>query len=169
MNKTGRWLAALVIAAGAGISLPAFAAEPAGVVPHRHTVQTRPGAPPKPAAKPAPAAPKVSKQSPAAEHTPTVRYRLRTELAEGKMAFVGVGGDIEGIVNPTLRGRRRHRAGRPFDVVFPDFKAGTDRVSRKGASSVTVFARTRPASSTTSARCPGTARRAWRARSTWAA
>src|SRR5262245_30249642 len=62
---------------------------------HQHTAQTK---------APAPAsAPKVSRQSPAADYTPTVRFRLRTELAEGKMAFVGVGGEIEGVVNPTLR------------------------------------------------------------------
>src|SRR5713101_5402928 len=66
---------------------------------HDHMAQavkpTRPAA--------APAALKLSKKSPAAEYTPNVRFRLRTELGEGKMAFVGVGGDIEGIVNPTLR------------------------------------------------------------------
>jgi nitrite reductase (NO-forming) len=76
-----------------------------------------------------------------------VRFRLRTELAEGKMAFVGVGGDIEGIVNPTLRVNVGdivqvglvNNDGIEHDVVFPDFKAGTDKVNRKGASSVTVF------------------------------
>src|SRR5688500_9811946 len=147
MKKTGRWLVVLVIAVGAGVSMRAFAAEPAGVMPHRHTVQARPPATAKPAAKPPAVAPKVSKQSPAAEYTPSVRYRLRTELAEGKMAFVGVGGDIEGIVNPTLRVAVGdivqvglvNNDGIEHDVVFPDFKAGTDRVSRKGASSVTVF------------------------------
>jgi len=41
------------------------------------------------------------------------------------------------------------------DVVFPDFKAATDKVNRKDASS------------RTSARCPVTARPAWRARSWW--
>ncbi len=95
----------------------------------------------------APGAPKVSKKSPAAEYTPNVRYRLRTELAEGKMAFVGVGTDIEGIVNPTLRAKDGdvvqvslvNNDGIEHDVVFPDFNAGTDRVNRKGASSVTVF------------------------------
>ena len=50
-----------------------------------------------------PPAPKVSKQSPAADYTPNVRFQLRTELAQGKLAFVGMGGDIEGVVNPTLR------------------------------------------------------------------
>ena len=101
--------------------------------------------PARPAA--APAVPKVSKKSPAAEYTPNVRFRLRTELAEGKMAFVGVGGDIEGIVNPTLRVNDGdvvqvslvNNDGIDHDVVFPEFKAGTDRVNRKGASSVTVF------------------------------
>ncbi|MGH7357578.1 MAG: hypothetical protein ACREJR_02060, partial [Candidatus Rokuibacteriota bacterium] len=47
--------------------------------------------------------PKVAKKSPAAEYTPTVRFRLRTELADGKMAFVGIGGGFEGLVNPPLR------------------------------------------------------------------
>ena len=105
--------------------------------------QSRPATPP----RPAPAAPKVSKQSPAADYTPTVRFGLRTELADGKMAFVGVGGDIEGVVNPTLRVAEGdvvqvgliNADGVEHDVVFPDFKAATDRVNRKGASSVTVF------------------------------
>ncbi|TMQ27233.1 MAG: nitrite reductase, copper-containing [Candidatus Rokuibacteriota bacterium] len=90
---------------------------------------------------------RLSKKSPAAEYTPNVRYRLRTELAEGKMAFVGVGGDIEGLVNPTLRAKDGdvvqvslvNNDGIEHDLVFADFNAGTDRVNRKGASSVTVF------------------------------
>ena len=94
-----------------------------------------------------PAAPTMSKQSPAADYTPNVRYRLRTELAEGKMAFVGVGGDIEGVVNPTLRVAVGdvvqvgiiNGDGVEHDLQFPEFKAATDRVNRKGASSVTVF------------------------------
>src|SRR5438552_18543511 len=110
---------------------------------HGHVAQaTKPA---KPAA--ASAAPKLSKQSPAAEYTPNVRFRLRTELGEGKMAFVGVGSDIEGVVNPTLRVNVGdvvqvslvNNDGIEHDVVFPDFKAATDRVNRKGASSVTVF------------------------------
>ena len=137
--------------------------------------QTKPAAPA--AQGRAPAAPKVSKQSPAAEYTPTVRFRLRTELAEGKMAFVGVGGDIEGVVNPTLRVAEGdvvqvaliNNDGVEHDVVFPDFSAGTDKVNRKGASSVTVFRADKAASSRTSARCPATVRRGWKARSSWAA
>jgi nitrite reductase (NO-forming) len=124
--------------AGAG---PGFGADaPAGATTHGHVAQA-------PKAKPAPAAPRLSKQSPAADYTPNVRFRLRTELGEGKMAFVGVGGEIEGIVNPTLRVNVGdvvqvtlvNNDGIDHDVVFPEFKAATDRVARKGASSVTVF------------------------------
>jgi nitrite reductase (NO-forming) len=120
-------------------------------MPHMHgkpqmAQGTRPAAPAPQAPAPA-AAPKPSKQSPAADYTPTARFRLRTELADGKMAFVGVGGDIEGVVNPTLRVAEGdviqvgliNRDGVEHDLVLPDFKAATDRVNRKGASSVTVF------------------------------
>ena len=108
--------------------------------------QTKPPAPAQ-ARRPARPPPKVSKKSPAAEYTPTVRFRLRTELADGKMAFVGVGGDIEGVVNPTLRVAEGavvqiglvNGDGVEHDVVFPEFRAATDKVNRKGASSVTVF------------------------------
>src|SRR5262245_7489894 len=115
---------------------------------HPHMMQGQPMTQTRPPARPTPAtAPKVSKQSPAADYTPTVRFRLRTELAEGKMAFVGVGGDIEGVVNPTLRVAEGdviqvgliNGDGVEHDVVFPDFKAATDRVNRQAASSVTVF------------------------------
>jgi nitrite reductase (NO-forming) len=110
---------------------------------HDHLAQT--GKPRTPAA--APSAPKLAKKSPAAEYTPNIRYRLRTELAEGKMAFVGVGGDIEGLVNPTLRANDGdvvqvslvNNDGIEHDLVFPEFNAATDRVNRQGASSVTVF------------------------------
>jgi nitrite reductase (NO-forming) len=110
---------------------------------HGHLAQA--GKPRTPGATPG--APKLAKKSPAAEYTPNIRYRLRTELAEGKMAFVGVGGDIEGVVNPTLRVNDGdvvqvslvNNDGIEHDVVFPEFNAGTDRVNRKGASSVTVF------------------------------
>jgi nitrite reductase (NO-forming) len=142
----GRGVALLVFVLAVLVPIRAFAGQPAAS--HQHA-QAKPAAP-KPAApatKKAAPAPGLSKKSPAAEYTPTVRFRLRTELAEGKMAFVGIGGDIEGVVNPMLRVAVGdvvqvslvNNDGIEHDVVFPDFKAGTDRVSRKGASSVTVF------------------------------
>ena len=69
-----------------------FAAAP----PPIHDVAQAPGVAP---------IPQSASKSPAAECIPDVRVRLRTALAEGKLAFVGVGGDIEGVVNPALRVR----------------------------------------------------------------
>jgi nitrite reductase (NO-forming) len=36
-------------------------------------------------------------------YTPDVRYTLRTGIADGRMVYIGVGGTIDGVVNPTLR------------------------------------------------------------------
>ena len=87
------------VVSSAGAQSSSAPAQPPMMKDHQMT-QTRPSAPTKAGSG---RAPKVSKQSPAAEYTPTVRFSLRSELAEGKMAFVGVGGDIDGVVNPTLR------------------------------------------------------------------
>jgi hypothetical protein len=85
------------------------------------------------------------------------------------MAFVGVGGRDRGIINLTLRVNVGdvvqvtlvNNDGIGHDAVFPDFKATTDCVAGKGASSVRSFGPTRPASTRTSARCPATARPGW--------
>jgi nitrite reductase (NO-forming) len=149
MSTTRGWIStalAFAVAASWIFTTSIWAQAPPGMT-HQHTAQAKPApkaAAPKPAA---PAAPKLAKKSPAADYTPTARFRLRTELAEGKMAFVGVGGEIEGVVNPTLRVAVGdvvqiglvNNDGIEHDVVFPEFNAGTDRVNRKGASSVTVF------------------------------
>src|SRR5215470_9566208 len=133
----GKLIAVMVAALLAGSPMVVLAAQ-----------HERKPAPTKAAAQAPPAgAPKMSRKSPAADYTPTVRFRLKTELAEGKMAFVGIGGEIEGVVNPTLRVAEGavvqiglvNADGIEHDVVFPQFKAGTDRVNRKGAASVTVF------------------------------
>src|SRR5262245_44468003 len=86
-------------------------------------------------------------KSPAAEYVPNARFRLRTALAEGKLAFVGVGGAIDGVINPTLRVNEGEVVqvdllnddGIEHDVTFADFDAATERIAQKGASSVTVF------------------------------
>ncbi len=85
-------------------------------------------------------APGGAVKSPAAEYVPHVRFRLRTALAEGKLAFVGVGGPIDGVVNPTLRVNEEEVVqvdllnddGIDHDVTFPDFDAATERVAQRG-------------------------------------
>jgi nitrite reductase (NO-forming) len=110
----------------------------------------------------APSAQGAAKSS-AAEYIPNIRFRLRTALAEGKLAFVGVGGTIDGVVNPTLQVNERdvvqvdllNDDGIEHDVTFPDFGATTERVAQKGASSVTVFRADKPGQFEYSCSVPG--------------
>lgn len=38
-----------------------------------------------------------------ADHWPNVDYTLMTGLDEGRMAFIGIGGEIDGLTNPRLK------------------------------------------------------------------
>jgi len=83
----------------------------------------------------------------AQDYKPDVTYTLKTGIGEGKMIFTGVGGDIDGQVNPVLTAEPGQIVqitlvngdGAMHDVVAPDFDARSDRVTGKGASSVMVF------------------------------
>jgi len=82
-----------------------------------------------------------------AEYTPDVSVTLRTDIGSGGMSFVGVGGSIEGIHNPELHVKPGDIVqvtlidgdGAEHDIAFPKFKALSDRVTGKGASTVVVF------------------------------
>jgi nitrite reductase (NO-forming) len=79
-------------------------------------------------------------------HTARI-FTLRTGIAEGRMVFVGMGGDIDGQVNPTLLLDEGETAqvnlingeGAEHDFVVEEFAARTNRVLGKGASSTTSF------------------------------
>lgn len=79
-------------------------------------------------------------------------FTLRTEIAGGRRVFVGVGGKIEGVVNPTLFVRE-------WDVVevklvngddlnhhiaFPDFFILSEEVNTKGKSTTVTFVPFKP-------------------------
>lgn len=80
-------------------------------------------------------------------YTPDVSFTLLTGIAEGKLVYIGRGGEIDGIVNPTLRVREDavvqitliNGEGAEHDIVFPDFKAASERIVAPGASSTIVF------------------------------
>ena len=83
-----------------------------------------------------------------ADYTPDVSYTLTTGLAGGKMAFIGEGGQIDGVVNPTLTAEPGQLVQITLingDGVMHDLKVGefpdaqTDVVTEVGASSVIVF------------------------------
>jgi len=118
----------------AGAGAAASAAAPAAAAP----AATAPGATP-PAAK-APARQVTAYLSDA-------KYTLRSGIAEGRMVFLGVGGTIDGKVNPILTAVEGqvvqvtliNGEGTEHDIVFPDQDARSPRVINKGASTSIVF------------------------------
>jgi nitrite reductase (NO-forming) len=80
-------------------------------------------------------------------YTPDVSFTLQTGIAEGKLVFTGVGGEIDGVVNPTLRVAPDAVVqitlvdgdGAQHDLAFPDFNAKSDFVTGQGSSSTFVF------------------------------
>src|SRR5690349_18784598 len=124
---------------------------------HSHAPATAPGAvaqaKPAPAPKatpPAAAAPRTAAPQGAASmgdmHAPH-SFTLRSGIAEGRMVYLGVGGDIDGKVNPTLTVHEGevvqinliNGEGAEHDVVVDQYGARSDRVLAKGASSTFSF------------------------------
>lgn len=74
-------------------------------------------------------------------------FTLRTGIAEGRMVFLGVGGDINAQINPTLIVHEGETVqinlingeGAEHDVVLDQYAARSDRVVGKGASSTMSF------------------------------
>jgi nitrite reductase (NO-forming) len=113
------------------------------------TAQAQPGAP----AAQAPRQPRVT-LVPRAVAQPTaitdmsdVSYTLRTGIAEGRLVFLGVGGVIDGKVNPVLTAAEGqvvqvtliNGEGADHDIVFPDQATHSPRVIGKGASTTVAF------------------------------
>lgn len=123
-SKTGGAPAAAAPAAQNAASAPAPAAAPSAV-------------PPSPSAVPS------------SSYVPGLRYTLRSGIAEGRMVFIGVGGSIDGQVNPLLSAAEGqvvqitliNGEGAEHDIVFSDQgPAGTSaHIVGKGASTSIAF------------------------------
>ena len=97
---------------------------------------------------PAAAAPGSASQS-ASTYIPGLRYTLRTGIAEGRMVFIGVGGAIDGQVNPVLSAAEGQGVqitlingeGAEHDIVFADQEATarSAHITGKGASTNIAF------------------------------
>lgn len=69
--------------------------------------------------------------------TATVSFTLKTGMKEGKMAFIGVGGSLDGQVDPDLKVKPgdvveitlKNGDGVQHDLTIPDFQAQSDQVS----------------------------------------
>jgi len=84
-------------------------------------------------------------------YIPDVRYTLRSGIAEGRMVYLGVGGAIDGQVNPVLSAADGqvvqitliNGEGAEHDVVLPDQDAKSPRITGRGASTTIAFRATR--------------------------
>ena len=81
-----------------------------------------------------------------------VEYSLMTNMVDGQMAFFGVGGDIDGMKNPTLSAdvgdlvkvTLTSGDGAEHDVAFPDFNVQSEHISGKGDTTTLEFVPDRP-------------------------
>jgi nitrite reductase (NO-forming) len=104
-----------------------------------------------------PAPPQTSASPPAAAvahgdmHAPTI-FTLRSGIAQGRMVYLGVGGDIDGKVNPmlvvhegeTVQINLINGEGAEHDIVIDQYAARSDRVLAIGASSTLAFTADKP-------------------------
>ena len=75
------------------------------------------------------------------------KYTLRSGIADGRMVYIGVGGAIEGKVNPVLTAAEGqvveltliNGEGAEHDIVLPDQNTKSPRVTGKGASTTIAF------------------------------
>ncbi|MFN8488687.1 MAG: copper-containing nitrite reductase [Caldilineaceae bacterium] len=80
-------------------------------------------------------------------YTPNVQYELHTNIGHEGMTYVGVGGAIDGKINPQLNAKPGdvvqitlvNGDGAEHDVSFPDFNTTSSHVTGLGASTVIVF------------------------------
>jgi nitrite reductase (NO-forming) len=138
-----------VVAFLAGGTAPGGMAGMPGMT-HAQTASAQPAAAagqPASASSAAPAAGQTAQGGPSAAVVSDVRYTLRTGIAEGRMVYLGVGGAINGQVNPVLSAAEGqvvqvtiiNGEGAEHDISFPDQNARSPRVTGKGASTTIAF------------------------------
>ncbi len=85
--------------------------------------------------------------SPSGEAAINNEFVLTTDLRDGQFVFVGVNGDINGVVNPSLRANPGERVTVMLvnsgwgnhDVVFPDLKVQSSMISKQGETTSVTF------------------------------
>ncbi len=102
------------------------------------------------AARPAPQ-PGAAAIDTSVAYVPDVRITLRSGIADGRMVYLGVGGGIDGQVNPVLSAAEGqvvqitllNGEGAEHDIVIPDQNAASPRITGRGTSTVLVFRATK--------------------------
>jgi nitrite reductase (NO-forming) len=132
----------IALFAGAGGGAQAAAAPPANA-PAPPSSPNPPTAANQPTPQAAPSA--------GVSYVPDANYTLRSGIAEGRMVYIGVGGAIDGKINPILTASEGqvvqltliNGEGAEHDIVFPDQNAKSPRVTGKGASTTIAFRATK--------------------------
>jgi nitrite reductase (NO-forming) len=123
-NETERKTVIAYLAAASAAPSPAPSPAPAAAP----SASPPAAAVPSPTAPQAPAAAAPSAAPQASGYLPGIRYTLKTGIAEGRMVFIGVGGTIDGQINPLLSAAEGqvvqvtliNGEGAEHDVVFAD-------------------------------------------------
>jgi nitrite reductase (NO-forming) len=146
-SRTGRYLLATALAAAFAIA--SIAAQPGALAQsHDHgTAAETVQADTAPAPAPTAPAPEASSEAPVVSYHNATIFTLRTGIAEGRMVYIGVGGDIEGRVNPTLMVHEGELVqinlingeGAEHDIVIDQYAARSAIVVGKNASSTFSF------------------------------
>ena len=92
-----------------------------------------------------------------------VSYTLKTNIQDGNMVIIGVGGDIDGQVSPTLTAKVGDTVnitltsgdGVEHDISFPDFNATSARLNGQGSSVMLSFVADKSGTFTYSCTVPG--------------
>lgn len=74
-------------------------------------------------------------------------YTLTTMMKDGKMAYIGIGGEIDGVTNPVLKAKQGDTIqivlvngdGMPHDFFLPDLNTQTSMVTAIGQTADVVF------------------------------
>lgn len=83
--------------------------------------------------------------------TPTRTFTLKTGVSQGKFAFTGVGGGIDGMVNPDLQVKPgdvvqitlMNGDNMLHDLTVPDLGVGTEQIAKKGSQASLTFKATK--------------------------
>jgi len=94
---------------------------------------------------------------------PDAHFTLRSGIADGRMVYIGVGGEIEAKVNPVLTAAEEqvvqltliNGEGAQHDIVFPSQDARSPRVTGKNASTTIAFRATKAGDFTYFCSVPG--------------
>jgi nitrite reductase (NO-forming) len=142
----GVLIAAAIVLAGCSSSREVKILNPADSAPSVARAAEN-SAPAQPAPQQPPAQPAVKPAAQPAAVAASVQYALKTDFGANGMVFIGVGGEIDGIINPDLVAAAGETVeillingdGMLHDIAFPELDAFSEGITAKGTETTLVF------------------------------